>query len=141
MYPDAFLGERQMSPSDCLLHLFRQSSRPANAFCRTRRRTGTGSKIRKASIGRGFRKGDERLWKTKVFRERLPPFRKSASHFIRILLPVPSPQTCCQKASRATFASKHAEHSGAPLNVRQGKHRGTVTEKKAHVCTFRFFST
>ena len=129
--PGAFLGERQLSPSDCLPHLFRRSSRPANAFCRTRRRTGTGSKIR-IKCEALLRKGGKRSRKTFVFQRRSSPFLKPRPmDAFRIFLPVPSPQTCCQKASRATFASKHAEHSGAPLNVRQGKHRGTVTAKKS----------
>ena len=42
--------------------------------------------IRKASVGRGFRKGEGRLWTNAFVRERLSPFRKSASHFLRVIL-------------------------------------------------------
>ena len=35
--------------------------------------------LRKASVGRGFRKGDSRLRKTRVFRERLSSFHKKCS--------------------------------------------------------------
>ena len=51
--------------------------------------------LRKASVGRDFRKGGGRLWKTSVFRERPSPFHKSARALFRNILlcnTLPRPQ-------------------------------------------------